>query len=95
MSHLRAGRPVVPSAPMRILLVTGFLIGFGLGCDDHGDKPAECEAIIEACHAVDTGPGEIHDCHENAESEWNKDQCVSNSARCLGLCKAGDGGARD
>jgi hypothetical protein len=71
---------------MRYILAIVLLAG-GLSCGD--DEKKECEAIIEACHEKDTGSGEIHECHENAESTWSKDQCVSNSARCLSLCKAG------
>lgn len=82
---------------MRYLMLLSFVLG-GLSCDDHDhdERPAECKAIIEACHGPDKGSGDIHECHESAETTWTKDQCVSNSARCLGLCRAPtDGSAHD
>ena len=66
-------------------------------CDSEDDsRPVECEAIVEACHAVDRGPGAIHDCHENAETTWTKDQCVANRTSCFAACAAAaDGGSHD
>ena len=73
-----------------------FLTGFHAGCGKDGEgRPVECEEIIEVCHEVDPGSGDIHECHEKAEKDWTKDQCVSNGTRCKNLCKAAvDGGAR-
>jgi len=39
-----------------------------------------------ACHPVDTGAGETHDCHEKAESEWTSAECSANETRCVTLC---------
>jgi hypothetical protein len=81
---------------MRSFLAATALCFFVLSCDDHHDesRPAECTQIIEACHALDKGSGPIHECHENAEEEWTKEQCVANRSMCLGLCPAGgDGGS--
>jgi hypothetical protein len=80
---------------MRTLIASVFLVGMALGCGSSASRPAECEAIVEACHPVDNGTGDIHECHENAEVKWTKDECVSNSARCSSLCKAVDAGAHD
>lgn len=65
-------------------VVAGFLFA-GCGGDDE-KRPAECEEIVAACHAVDQGSGPIHECHENAEETWTKDQCVMNRATCLATC---------
>jgi hypothetical protein len=61
------------------------------------DRPAECEEIVEACHDVDTGTGMPHECHEGAESDWTKDECVSMRQDCLSACAAAaiDGGTGD
>jgi len=52
--------------------------------------------IAEACHGADTGNGQAHACHESAESEWTKDQCVANKAMCEAACHvvSADGGAK-
>ncbi len=46
----------------------------------------DCDDIIAACHSVDVGTGEIHECHENAEGTWSGAECASNKARCKTLC---------
>ncbi len=81
---------------MRTIIAVFFLTGLCAGCSkDEESRPAECEEIVESCHEVDPGSGDIHECHENAEQTWTKDQCVSNGTRCKNLCKAAvDGGAR-
>ena len=81
---------------MRSFLATVALCTCVLSCDDHHeDSPAECKEIITACHEVDRGSGPIHDCHENAEGTWTKEQCSANRSMCLGLCSsAGDGGGQ-
>ena len=81
---------------MRRFLVTVALCSFVVSCDDHHESsPAECKEIIEACHEADPGSGPIHECHENAEEGWSKDQCTANRQRCLGLCSAPrDGGGQ-
>jgi hypothetical protein len=81
---------------MRSFLANIALCTLVLSCDDNHDesRPTECAQIIAACHEVDKGPGPIHDCHENAEEAWTKDQCVANRSMCLSLCGAGaDGGS--
>jgi hypothetical protein len=79
---------------MKLLVASLLVLGLSSGCNSD-DSKAACEAIIEACHPVDPGSGEIHECHENAESKWSNDQCVSMSANCLATCKAHDGGTHD
>jgi hypothetical protein len=61
--------------------------------DDHEEnhehqQPAECEAISDACHPVDTGqPGPIHDCHETGH-DGTAAECQAASANCIALCEA-------
>ena len=79
---------------MRVLIACSILTVL-VGCSSHDDDhthprttPAECEPIVEACHPLDKGTGDIHECHESAESVWSAAECTSNKARCLALCVA-------
>jgi hypothetical protein len=75
---------------MRTALTTLLFAALVTSCGSSSDsRPAECEAIVELCHGVDQGSGPIHECHENAEGEWTKEQCVANTAMCTSACKAG------
>jgi hypothetical protein len=85
---------VYGSPTMKLIIGIAFCAAFAFGCGSDDSRPAECEAIVEACHPLDQGTGAIHECHESAESDWKKEECVSNSARCLNLCKAMDAGAK-
>ena len=78
---------------MRTILTTLFLTALVTSCGSSDSRPAECEEIVEACHMADKGTGTIHECHENAESTWTKDQCVANKSMCQAACAAGGGGA--
>lgn len=85
-------------------LVWAALVGFGLvvGCGDdhshdeehddgghHHDEYTEaCQAIIDVCHEVDPGEGEIFECHAEWAHENMDDKCVSEGARCIALCEA-------
>ena len=94
---LRMSGAVYGSPTMKLFIGISFLaaVAFGIGCGSSDDKrPAECEAIVEACHPLDTGTGAIHDCHEKAESDWTQAECVTNTTSCLNLCKRMDGGSR-
>lgn len=66
------------------------LVGLALGAcsTTPADTRPSCTAIMAACHPVDFGPGDVHDCHENSESLWSESQCQSNSSRCAALCVA-------
>lgn len=60
---------------------------------DHSDRPAVCTEIIERCHPLDLGSGEIHECHEGAESTWDEATCTAKKASCFAACTAPvDGG---
>lgn len=64
---------------------------------DHGDDLVEaCQEITEACHEVDTGSGEISDCHLTAHNNDEAD-CLEAQEHCLPLCAAAatDGGGHD
>jgi hypothetical protein len=72
-----------------------------VACDDdgHGHTGAEsCQAIIDACHDVDPGSGEIHDCHNTAHDEGTAEACDPIKERCVMLCHElanADGGHGD
>jgi len=85
--QLRSSVAIVVALALPLLLIA-------CGGDD---RPAECEEIVEACHEVDTGTGMIHECHEGAESDWTKEECVAMRADCLATCAAAavDGGTGD
>ncbi|TAK23850.1 MAG: hypothetical protein EPO40_25160 [Myxococcaceae bacterium] len=73
-----------------------------LACSDehndggsHGNLDPTCALIVERCHALDLGPGPIHDCHQLAEGN-NVAMCASRRTECLALCPlASDAGASD
>jgi len=82
----------------------GFHLMFAVGAcllvaacgDDDVARPAECEAIVERCHPLDTGMGQIHECHESAETTWTAAECTSNTAMCFAVCPEPiDGGDSD
>ncbi len=70
-----------------------------LGCDG-GPPPApeSCQRIIDACHDVDPGTGEAHECHETAHDEGTAEACDPIEAACVAACEAlanADGGHAD
>lgn len=75
-----------------IAVVFALVLG-ACGSDDeeeeHGHQlPATCQAIVDACHHVDTGdPGDIHTCHESAHG-GDEAYCNANQASCVALCEA-------
>jgi hypothetical protein len=71
----------------RVLLAASLGLSL-LSCGDDHDLPEECAAIVEACHDVDTGAGMIHTCHESAEEDWSREECVAMSSACLAACSA-------
>ena len=75
-----------------IVCLLAALVSLSPACGDDDSRPAECEEIVEACHDVDPGSGEIHECHEGAESDWSRDMCVAMRADCLAACTAQDAG---
>ena len=84
------------------------------GCDSHdehghagGDAASghtspypACNEITQACHEVDVGEGEIHDCHDKAHAAKSESDCTPIKDRCLQVCAeakadagvTGDGG---
>ncbi|MBI5514023.1 MAG: hypothetical protein HY909_09670 [Deltaproteobacteria bacterium] len=68
-----------------------------LACTDdhgHGGLDPTCNEIVNRCHALDRGPGTIHDCHQLAEGN-NVALCASRRAECLAACVATDAGPGD
>ena len=47
---------------------------------------AICDMLTSACHDVDHGDDELHECHE-AGHEGEIESCFSKGAHCLQLCK--------
>lgn len=66
-------------------------------CSDSTPAPAgraACEEIVERCHPLDQGTGDIHACHEFAEATaTTNDQCIARRASCFASCTATDAGA--
>ncbi|MGE0789137.1 MAG: hypothetical protein AB7S26_25920 [Sandaracinaceae bacterium] len=72
---------------------------FAIGCDD-GDPvtPQSCTDIINACHEVDPGTGEAHECHETAHDVGTAEACDPIAVNCVAVCEAltpVDGGAHE
>lgn len=69
--------------------------------DDDSDKEQEesvpepeCKAITDACHTVDTGPGdEIYTCHSEIAHENKAEKCAAEKDRCIALCIDAGGGS--
>ncbi len=86
----------------KVLFVTVFAVFAGLvACSDddktdahHGDSSADCTAITEACHPLDTGEGAIHDCHEVGHG-GDPAKCTEKKAECLQTCVATDASTGD
>lgn len=69
-------------------LIFAGLIALAAGCGGKDEKPT-CDKIAETCHPLDTGPGEIHDCHEFTEEEGTTEaDCVAKEKDCLAKCVA-------
>ena len=68
-----------------------------LACSSETPTPAgrpTCTAIYERCHPLDTGSGDIHECHEFAETASTTEaQCQARRVSCFTACNASDGGA--
>jgi hypothetical protein len=57
----------------------------------HSVSSPTCEMILERCHPLDTGSGEIHECHEMSEANVEAD-CVAMRDHCFMVCVPADGG---
>lgn len=65
------------------------------GGSHHEDlESAACQAIMDVCHDVDTGEGEIGECHTIAHDDVDA-ECMAESERCIELCEAAGGGHHD
>jgi hypothetical protein len=54
----------------------------------HGDLPASCQSIVDACHTKVVGPGELDDCHELAHHGDDADCKAAISDGCVEKCEA-------
>lgn len=59
--------------------------------DEHTSEYPACAAIIEACHPVDTGDGDIAECHSTAHGASSNAVCEPEQERCVALCEAAAG----
>ncbi len=78
---MRTAAPAALAALAAIALFALGACGDEHGHDDdghsHGKMPAECQAIIDACHDKDTGdPGPLNDCHTIGH-DGKKDACIA------------------
>lgn len=66
--------------------------------DHHGgdELDEDCQAIMDVCHGVDMGEGEISECHTIAHDNVAAD-CLAEQDRCIAVCEAAavDGGMHD
>lgn len=55
-----------------------------------------CQVILHACHPLDVGEGDIHDCHETAHDNGASEaNCASAKDRCLKVCVPDAGASGD
>lgn len=85
---------------MKLRLFVAAMAAFALSACDSSPSgiPQSCTDIIEACHEVDPGTGEEHDCHETAHDVGTAEACDPIATRCVMLCEAltpVDGGGHD
>lgn len=62
------------------------------GGEAHGEGAAACEALGSLCHAADSGPGPIGDCHDVGH-EGDDKECKAQFASCITVCVAEEGSA--
>ena len=90
---------------MRGLAYLPLMCALFAGCSDkhsegdagsgHTSPYPSCNAITQACHAFDVGPGPIHDCHDFGHAkDASEAKCAAKKAECLAICVA-DAGAGD
>jgi hypothetical protein len=61
------------------------------GGDEHGDDPAVCTEISDACHDLDMGSGMAHECHDTAHG-GTAEECEAVHDDCIAFCTGGDTG---
>lgn len=76
-----------------LALVASCVVGVACSGDDHDDShedlPASCQAIVDACHAVDDGTGgTAGECHTLAHEGKAEADCAAQKARCVAACEA-------
>ena len=60
----------------------------GASSGGHTSPYPSCNAITQACHPVDVGEGEIHDCHDLGHAAKSDSDCAPKKDRCLEVCNA-------
>lgn len=72
--------------------------GHGASGGGHTSPYPACNEIVASCHEVDTGEGEINDCHSTGHDAKSDGDCTPIKDRCLQICaeaKADGGGGHD
>jgi hypothetical protein len=73
------------------LLSLSFAVGCSSSVPSLAGVPADCQAILDACHPKDPGSGPVHDCHEAAETAGDvrdAKTCADKKSGCVALCTA-------
>ena len=83
---------------LSFIFVATVLATAGCGNEAAAASPPECVAIVDRCHAFDTGSGPAHDCHAFADTATSAAECTAMQASCFATCTAavdGGGGGTD
>lgn len=76
-----------------LLTALGLVVACGGGGGDadagHVGPGESCTEIVEHCHSVDTGVGEIAECHALGH-DGPAEMCDARVAECVALCDAAD-----
>ncbi len=52
----------------------------------HSSPYPTCQLILDKCHELDVGEGDIHDCHETAHDATSDAPCQAAKAKCDTVC---------
>lgn len=52
----------------------------------HYSPYPSCNDIIQACHQLDVGEGDIHNCHDLGHAATEDPPCAKVKAQCLAIC---------
>jgi hypothetical protein len=77
-----------------VIVMTGACSDGESSGHSHEELAPDCEALMHACHLVDIGEGEVHECHEVAHHNQSAD-CTSRRDSCVGVCGAASDAGQD
>ncbi len=62
--------------------------------EGHTSPYPTCQLILDKCHELDVGEGDIHECHETAHDATSDAPCQAAKAKCDTVCvEKPDGGS--